>query len=153
MNINIRRLKIFGETTTTPIGLPLALFPKDFQPSIDIHKAIMIGMGNIWNEVEIEVYTYTIREFVKKSKRLEDSMKEFHLTYDETSAIAYYTSDASKVLGVENHSHKSPYGTINQLLAERSMIALENWKPFIFFLINGLNKLPDVKTKVSAWDS
>jgi len=71
-------------------------------------------------------------------------MYEYGLSENEAGAITYYTSDARGI----GQSQESPYRVLNPLLAQRDREPLEQWKDFLFFLLNGLKKLPDYKGKV-----
>jgi len=138
------------QETTTVIGLPISLFPENYRlPSnlSTIHQAVSLGMGELWTDKMKDRYIETIKEFVDASNQFQEGMEKYNLSYDEACAITYYTSEAVKILNV-NYKDRSPYRVLNRLLAERNSQDLDNWKPFIHFLIKGLNKLPNIETKV-----
>jgi len=138
-----------NQENTSTIGLPLSLFPEKYQPpsDIDIHKAVSLGMGDLWTEIMKDTFLETINEFVDNSLNFQNEMNKFNLSFNEACAITYYTSEAGKILN-ENYKDRSPYRVFNKLLAERNTIALNNWKPFLHFLIEGLNKLENIQTTV-----
>jgi hypothetical protein len=133
---------------TLSTGLPLSLFPKDYKPpSINIHQAVSLGMGSEWNDKMRERYLETVENFMKNSVPLNTGMEKFGLTYNEAGAITYYTSDATRILSIQ-YKDKSPYRFINTALAERNIAVLENWKPFLHYLLKGLNKLDNISQTV-----
>jgi hypothetical protein len=61
----------------------------------------------------------------------------YGLTENEATAIAYYTLDA------KDATSKKLYATLNRTLASRKKYS--GWVPYLYFLLSGLQKLPDYK--------
>jgi hypothetical protein len=129
--------KVKEEGEESDIGLPLVLFKEDFIiPSISVHEAIEEAMGSDWEFKDM--ITFMVSE--KLEVISESMMNKYEMTENECGAIIYYTCDARRLAGkVEDN----PYKRLNELLAKRNMTIVENWKPYIYFLLCALNKIPN----------
>lgn len=77
---------------------------------------------------------------MSSTNAVNDVQRLHNLTDDETGAIVYYTTDATKFGGKREDS---PYFKLNNTLAFRKDKELQDWKPFLHFLLSGLQKLPN----------
>jgi len=143
-NLNMRMTK---ENEVVGSGIPLLLFSSDYvQPSIDAHDAIALAMtSDPWTQNLKEIYKNTLQNFVESTQRVQDAMSKYGLTLDETLAVVYYSSDARSYGGKREDS---PFMSLNRVLATRNFNELENWKPFLYFLLMGLYKIPDYRGEV-----
>jgi len=133
---------LFSNETVPPIGtgIPLTIFNQgDVFPTTSVHEALVTGM-NTYYSPSIRQIENSIESHVHSSVGLRELMEKFNLTHDECSAICYYTADARQFGGL---LEKSPYRVLNNSLACRNTDELEHWKPFLFYLISALKKLPN----------
>jgi len=73
-------------------------------------------------------------------------MKQFQLEFDEAGAIAYWTLSGKAMLGITEE--ESLYKLLNYTLITRDQTILQNWQPYLYFLMQGLNKLPPFRGTV-----
>jgi len=133
-----------NNTMISTFGKPIELFEPNYRPSnINFHQAIKEGMGDDWKPAAIDEYYKAIENHFGTSPTLLKEIEKYGLTRDEAGAIVYYTSDARVVLNPLVPNIKSPYFKLNKLMATRAIELLSRWKPFLYYLISGLLKLPD----------
>lgn len=140
MNVPVPRDR-FGFEVQQPstTGVPLNVFSPGWQPDISVHDALTHGMES-WYTKALRQIEENVKKHVKTSVALEELMKTMKLTEDECAAVCYYTADARKYNGP---AEKSPYRVLNSVLASRNQGDLEVWKPFLFYLLSALAKLPN----------
>jgi len=132
------------ELSPLGVGLPFLLFADPFEPQVDVHDALSMGM-NKWENKFKELLRVIVVGHVENTHSVSEVMKNYDLTTDETCAIVYYSVDVRNFGGsVDNN----PYRSLNMTLSSRNINDLELWKPFLYFLIKGLNKLPNVSCRV-----
>uniref|UniRef100_A0A6B2KZ74 NAD(P)(+)--arginine ADP-ribosyltransferase n=1 Tax=Arcella intermedia TaxID=1963864 RepID=A0A6B2KZ74_9EUKA len=125
------------EGTVGGAGRPLLIFPRTYiVPTTDIHEAALRGMGDKWKEYQIR-FSEIITEHITKTQITKDAIIKYNLTFEEAAAIVYYTADASIFGGTYLDNL---YIILNQQLAQRQVD--DNFKPFLYYLIRGLHKLP-----------
>jgi len=126
--------------------MPLNIFPPDFvQPNISIHESVSIAMKSLWvppSTLSTQLHEI-IDAHVSDTQSVVDARDQFNLTYGETCAIVYYTADARKFGGT---LEQCVFRAVNLILVSRQIG--DDWRPFLWFLIRGLEKLPDVQKQV-----
>jgi len=134
----------------TGTGIPLELFDDKYHPSVNVHEALKIGMGDQWTFSTI--LFEMIKEHIEYSNEIVELKEKYQLSGDECASISYYTCDVRNqkcpVTKQRGKIGDCPFKRINMLLVSRDLDNLEIWKPFLFYLLSGLNKLPMKKERV-----
>jgi len=105
---------------------------------IDIHDIISSAMGQLWTDNIKQSFKKLIENHFEK---ITDVINFYGLDTNEALTIIYYTVDAQHD-GIKETREKSVYKELNNALAMRDSNRLEKWKPYLFYLIRGLSKLP-----------
>jgi len=108
-----------------------------------VHDAIAKGMGRDWSFKQI--LEPTIQDHLQNSVTIIDVQKEYNLSDDECGAIVYYTCDIRKFGGTREDC---PYHKLNLIMAKREFAQLEEWKPYLYLFLSGLQKIPNINQKV-----
>jgi len=132
------------ELSPLGVGLPFLLLADPFEPQVDVHDALSMGM-NKWENKFKELLRVIVVGHVENTHSVSEVMKNYDLTTDETCAIVYYSVDVRNFGGSVDDN---PYRSLNTTLSSRNINDLELWKPYLYFLIKGLNKLPNVSCRV-----
>jgi len=135
--------KIKDEGPVSGSGGPLVLFPESFKPTISIHGAVTKGMGKNWSFRNI--LQPTIDSHLEYTETVKEMMSLYNISKNECGAIVYYSCDARSIGGKREDS---PFFQLNSVMSKRSFMELENWKEFLFYLLSGLQKIPNVKERV-----
>jgi len=143
-NVTTRMIIEESNQNVGGFGRPLLIFPSDYvQPAISIHEAAVQGMRDNWDNRLKYIFCSTVSQQLSQTQAVIDISTSSHLTEDEAGAIIYYTADARSFGGKIN---QSLYLVLNYQLALRDIDDL--WKPFLFYLIKALQKLPDYQGTV-----
>jgi len=102
-------------------------------------------MGNQWKDKYGAILIPTITDHLSNSIGIQEMIQIYKLTENECAAITYYTADMRPFGGVRD---ESPFKALNSVLVTRDMNLIDPWKPYIYYLLSGLNKLPPVQKKV-----
>jgi len=126
-------------------GKPLCLFPKNYQPpeDVDIHQAVRMALQKEWagEEKMMKIFIDDIEEHINLAYPALDG-NSYGLTKDEFGAIVYYTSDIRFIVNRHRKMQQNLYFCLNKLLAMREVNELDNWLPFLHFLLTALHKFP-----------
>eukprot|EP01124_Arcella_intermedia_P016532 TRINITY_DN23152_c0_g1_i1.p1 TRINITY_DN23152_c0_g1~~TRINITY_DN23152_c0_g1_i1.p1 ORF type:complete len:552 (+),score=133.91 TRINITY_DN23152_c0_g1_i1:3-1658(+) len=126
-----------------PTSLPLAIFERCYrQPPITIFEAVGQCMGNVWSFSFLDAIETKVRAFLEGDLLLAQ-MQQDRLTEDEAGALVYYTLDCTRFGGAREDNL---FLILNGMLAKRCLE--EEWKPFTYFLMRALKKIPNYKGKV-----
>jgi hypothetical protein len=99
-------------------------------------------MGTQWRDKYQTMMVLTITDHIRNSLGIQDLIQVFKLTENEVAAIVYYTVDMCPLGG---EWEDSPFRVLNSVLVTRKIKLIESWKPYIYYLLSGLNKLPPVQ--------
>jgi len=107
----------------------------------DAHSAIEKAMGDYWTNPTIEKAKHIVENKLQGIDFTTDN-----LTKDEAIALLYYTMDGPLHLQVQS----SVYTCLSQILVSRGEVTqkIDNWKHYIYLLLQGAFKLPLYNRKV-----
>lgn len=129
---------IYDETPASVDPLPPAnLFPSNYKPAQsaeDAIKALGLKFGS-------EILNWS----KKRAQSLEPKGTKYSLDMNEIFVILAYTFD----LGLKGKREDNLYFQLNFILRNRNADQLLLWRDYLYYLLNGLNKLPVFKGKVS----
>jgi len=132
-------------TKTQPLILPAF----SISSNIDIHESISIAMGQLWNNNIKQSFKNLIENHLSN---ISDVVNFYGLDKNESLCIIYYTVDAQHIK-INETREKSVYKELNSALSGRDTPRLEKWKPYLYYLMRGLKKLPsETGTVYRGWD-
>jgi hypothetical protein len=125
--------------TISSTGKPLFLFEENFQPTCTVHGAVFQAVGNAWDDTICDEAKLIVEDKLQTST-VKDVMSVHKLTEDEAGAIIYWTVSGSRNLHKDEKI--SIYSLLNKSLLTRTEELVKSWKPFLFYLLEGLKKMP-----------
>jgi len=117
-------------------GKPIPLFENFIQPTQDVFDAAEKGV-KIWNADTCVLARKIVNQQIVKN---EDRITDYKLSNYEAGAIVYWTISAETTLKMVDND-LSLFKKLNQTLITRDQTVLKCWQPFLYFLIQGLNKV------------
>jgi len=121
-------------------GLPIFVFPLGYVPSLSAVESLKNGMGSVWS-AKWDLFVDRVKEQAEDKIPTAVSLGLHNLCaphFDEVvTAIVLYTCDTRTSGGDIN---SNPYKVLNNKLRARQ--GMEEFKPFLFYLVRGLTSLP-----------
>jgi len=119
-------------------GKPIFLFEDNYEPNcITVFNAVKNAIGDRWNE---SIHELAKNIVLNKLKSVQDIMLTYNLSPNEAGAIIYWTICGKKHLSIDKK--ESVYKLLNDSLLTRIDKLVNAWKPYIYFLLKGLDKMP-----------
>jgi len=118
-------------------GVKLELFGEPYEPGWDVHRVIAQGLACV--SVSERVRNLMRTKVETHFASVQNQVRDYKLTCNQAMAIIYFTADARDCEGVIEHS---PYFVLNIALATGDKLIIDQWRPFLRYLVVGLGKLP-----------
>lgn len=136
--VGFKNRMVTDDTPLQPDPLPpMNLFEKDYKPSKTATESVLT--------LKLKFGPDIVSWCSNRAKNIEEKGAKYKMSLDEIFAILVYTFD----IGLAGKREENLYYQLNLMMRNRDKDQMILWRDYIFYLMNGLFKLPVHQGKVA----